>query len=157
MFTSGFNLWVYPGYSSFQLIRDYLHVKYYKGAYKTLWFVFCVISYYNLIKDCANALMCCIIWNHIGVLFSVYIRYYQRLYTIQVRKCSQKVQDQTYGLILLNFYEDNSPIITRSYFLQIFFFGGDTLYSSSYSEDTNIHVFTHSTSWKDSVLGNFRC
>ena len=57
---------------------------------------------------------------------------------------TKKVQDQTYGLILLNFYEDNSPIITRSYFLQIFL--GDTLYSPSYSEDTNIHVFTHSTS-----------
>ena len=55
-----------------------------------------------------------------------------------------KVQDQTYGVILLNFYEDNSPIITRSYFLQIFL--GDTLYSFSYSKDTNIHVFTHSTS-----------
>ena len=26
------------------------------------------------------------------------------------------------------------------------FFGGDTLYSSSYSEDTNINVFHHSTS-----------
>ena len=38
-------------------------------------------------------LMCCVLWNHIGVLFSVYIRYYQRLYTIQVKKCSQKVED----------------------------------------------------------------
>ena len=50
----------------------------------------------------------------------------------------------THAVTLLNFYEDNSPTITRSYFLQ--FFLGDTLYSSSYSEDTNIYVYNHSTS-----------
>ena len=66
-------------------------MKYHIGVYNTLCFVFCVISYWNLIKDCTNTLMCYIICNHIGVLFSVYIRYYQRLYTIQVKP--QKVED----------------------------------------------------------------
>ena len=47
--------------------------------------------------------MCCVLWNHIGVLFSVYIRYYQRLYTIQVKKCSQKVEDTHMELFSLNF------------------------------------------------------
>ena len=77
--------------------------------------------------------MCCVLWNHIGVLFSVYIRYYQRLYTIQVKKCSQKVEDTHMELFSLGviFYK---------------FFFGDTLYSFSYSKDTNIHVFNHSTS-----------
>ena len=42
---------------------------------------------------CIYANVLCIIGNHIGVLFSVYIRYNQRLYTIQVKKCSQKVED----------------------------------------------------------------
>ena len=120
MFTSGFNLWMYIGYSSFQLIRDYLLVKYHKGVYNTLWVVICVISYLNLIKDCANALVCYIIWNHIGVLFSVYIRYYQKTCYNSSEEMFTKSWGYTYGVILLNFYEDNSPIITRSYFLQIF-------------------------------------
>ena len=38
------------------------------------------------------------------------------------KKKNQK-KSYTYGVILLNFYEDNSPTITRSYFLQIFFLG----------------------------------
>ena len=161
---------MYIGYSSFQLIRDYLLVKYHKGLYKTLCFVICDLCH-QLLESykglCIYANVLYPMKSHWCIDFSLYKILSKTLYSSS-EEMFTKSWGYTYGVILFNFYEDNSC----SYFIKIFmriiplqspgviffkFFFGDTLYSFSYSKDTNIHVFNHSTSWKDSVLGNFRC
>ena len=70
-----FNLWMYIGYSSFQLIRDSLLVQFHKGVYKTLCFVICVLCH-QLLESykglCIYANVLCSMESHWCIVLSLY-------------------------------------------------------------------------------------